>query len=248
MMRRACAFLAALAFLPGCEVAETRHEAPGPGMVLVVTISGGLAPSVIPYRPPDVAVYGNGRIVESERYRPAGARTAWLTPGAVERIVRRAYDLGLDEPRRLRSEVQVADGFTLSLVFVHDGKRSVTTAEAGAESADLKELADGLALNRIPRRDLRSEPRPYRPGATAVLAEPIPGQDDSPREWPLPSLDSRLGRTTCRVLRGADAARASRMITTDRTPYWLVNGQLNRLVALPLLPGEHTCADLARRP
>jgi len=236
--------LVALLVVSGCGTARARPVTPVSGLVLAVRTEGGLAPSPMPVRVPDVVLYGDGRIIESDRYRPVSARVAWTTRAYLERIVQRAYDLGLDRARRMPGHEQVMDGTTTSLVFGHDGRRSATVVGPMADDRLMAFAAD-LSLDRIPRRDLRAAPRTYRPAQVAVLAQPAPGRPDDMRRWPLraPERMPALGDTSCATY---DADQATKILGTR--PYWLIGDHPVRLTAVPPLPGEHGCADLPRRP
>ncbi|HEY3681630.1 MAG TPA: hypothetical protein VGL93_01240 [Streptosporangiaceae bacterium] len=237
----------ACAALAGCGPAGA-HSTPQPfsGMELARRTEGGLAPVMLPYRPPDFAVFGDGRAVETDPYRPMRARIATLTSTARARLVSGAYDNGLDHARRIRSDLRVADGQTVTLWF----RRATTTIEPGADTR-VRSFGDELAFDRIARRDMRIPPRPYAPGRVAVIAVPLPSPPRTARAWPLaaPQPTPELRGTPCRTYTGAAAERAGRLLDHPTPPrYWRAGGRVLRLVAYPLLPGETRCADLARRP
>lgn len=236
--------LVAVALLAAACGAPAPQVRTGSGLVLAVRVDGGLMPYSTPYRPPDVALYGDGRIVASARYRPESARTAWVTRAFVDRVVRRAGDLGLGEGRRVRGDQRIADGTSTSITFVHDGRRARTTVEPGADAGDLQDFAQDLDLARIARRDLRAAPGPYRTARLAVVARPAPGGPDGVRRWKLapPARVPALGGATCGIY---DAARVAHLPATS---LWTIRGRPMQVAPMPLLPGERTCADLARRP
>lgn len=235
----------------GCGEGAADTTPPRPGLLLAKRVDGGIAPSTVPLRAPDFALYGNGRVVESDRYRPTRVRTAWVTGAAVRRLDARATALGLAHGRVVRGDGQVPDGFTLRLAFVHDGRRATTTVEPHAD-AGLQEFGDGLSLDAIPRDELRTRPVPYAPRRVAVVTAPFTGRPAPPHRWPLaePRAVPGLDRA-CRTYANGDARRALHLVDppdrTRPTP-WKVGGRAVRLVALPLLPYERGCADLARRP
>jgi len=237
--------------IAGCgqSVAGTLPSPPHAGLLLAKSVDGGIAPSPVPLRAPDFALYGNGQVVESDRYRPTDARTAWLTDAGVRRLASRATRLGLRHGRVVHGSGQVADGQTLRLAFAHDGRRDTTTVEPMASPA-LQRFADDLSLDAIPRSELRVAPRPYAPQRVAAVTAPFTGPPGPPRDWPLaaPRAVPGLDRA-CATYGPADAKRALDLLDDRSRPVpWRVDGQVVRLIGLPLLPYETGCPDLARRP
>jgi hypothetical protein len=220
-------------------------------LVLRIRFVKGMASPVD--RPvPAVSVYGDGRMVITATdltVTPARQvlKEQRLTGPAYRRVYRDARLAGLGASRTLRGEEQIIDAGPTVVTLVANGRRHVTTVEAGAGGPRawmIGRLTE--RLRRLPRGDLVGPPAVYRPERMAVVPQRLPeGEPADParvRPWPLRPLTAGA-RATCAVVTGADAEAAMRLTASGPGgARWRSGPDLYQVFFRPLLPDETDCA------
>ena len=169
---------------------------------------------------------------------------------------------GVADVPSTRFTVLTDDGVKTTDVYaLGDGEGGFTGGLTPDQIAARRKLWDLMSkLNDLPTTlgaDAVSTSTLYAPSAIAAIVEPYrkPGPDEpsqSERSWPGPALPGeRLGsgpELHCVVATGAAASRvqAAAVRANTLTP-WRSGDQQWTLTLRPLLPDEHSCADLARQ-
>lgn len=189
---------------------------------------------------PAFSLYGGGRVVVPGD--PAGAlqqaREFRLPAEEYEQLVADAGAVGLGQARD-REETASTDASLLKVLLrTADGMQA--TRIAAPEAGDM--VVD--YVQRLPRAPRGA--REFRPAAVAVLA--TGGVSDGPTTaWPLHPLSEgvRTYEGMCTVVTGDALAAVTRLTANARQETrWSSGGSLYAVSFRPLLPDEHTCADL----
>ncbi|WP_432986014.1 hypothetical protein [Dactylosporangium sp. CA-233914] len=244
-------------------------------LVLRVRTAGGMVPvSLFVTGLPQISVYGDGRVITTgpvpEIYPgPAlpNVQLRRISPADVRSLVKRALEAGVGDSEDLGTP-NVADAPTTSIAVRTATGLATTDATAlsfddssglsGGQQQARKRLRDLVrSLDDLPGtlgKDKVSEPVAYEPGLIAAVArEWVPSQGGRPEDppaidWPaalLPGdpIPNRTG-VHCLTTPAAPILAAARGANA-RTPW--VSGATRWTVDFrPLLPGESTCADLAK--
>jgi len=182
--------------------------------------------------PPTFSLYGDGRAIVAD---PSDGSTtiATLSDSTVSDLLAGAADLA-DQPS---SNDTVMDAGTVDLTWTADGEReSVTVSSVGEEIEAFR--------TQLLAAEEAASPKPWSPSSTAVIATSGAGGPAKP--WPLGDLAAgdSLNGSTCSVLTGAKAVRASALVVGHPDGAWR-SGQYAWFVAVvPLLPDQTDCADL----
>lgn len=238
--------------------------------ILEVTASGGIPPPEVRVSDtlPRVWLAGDGRYLApsstAETSTPAlvAVEERHLTEAAIQSLLRDAQQAGLLEPDAEYGKPEVFDAVNTRIAIVAGGRRhDVIVRALGYPVSDLDE-ATVTARAEVARflDDLEhpaslsgvGEPRPYSPTEIAVFVLGPATSDVLPAIWPLGDLDT-LGTLTrwptetarCFVISGTDAATLLPIAAqTPRSTPWQSANARWQIVLRPLLPDEHTCADV----
>lgn len=261
-VRVTAALLAATA-MSGCGsgTAPTAGALPAGQMVFMVTQSGGMVPAVISaLQSPSLAVFGDGRVLTSQKERaldPVPARYAVADVGAdaVRDFVAAVRSSGLvsggtdfGSPRVTdvsTTEVMVSDesGRSEVRVYALDARFDDNVSPAQRDARErLRALIDkaGTLAAGLPTTD-------YVPDRVRV-SEPVPGRNNDPAvtSWPGPPPSAFLapandGRViACGELTGAQARTAYQAALGNPGALWLVDG-VTRTLAVNPLPVSASC-------
>ena len=286
-MRRLAALLSLLALTacgdatsPGAGGATT---APPPksgsyaaeGVVLRVTVEGGLAPDHRAGELPYWTLYGDGRVVTRGPQIDIYPGPAWpnvqvekVSGATVDRIVAAAVEAGVDGKQHDYGDPAVADAFTTvfrlsaesgtytTKVYARDeGDRAVgTTAEQRAARKELADFKNHLTdLNGWLGAGTVTQAAAYEPTSVAILARPYakrPGEQVSEQKVAWRGPDPKAGTDSpagrCTVLTGADLAKVLKDLKASNTlTRWQAPGGDWSFRIRPLLPDERTCEDLS---
>jgi hypothetical protein len=187
----------------------------------------------------------------------------------VQALVRRAVEAGVGSGADLGT-LEAVDGSmdaSTTLITVRTASGGLVTAKApglgyghesgltGAQRQARQKLADLIAaLEDLPRtlgKGKADKAQPYEPALIAAVAlawaPVVDGQpDDQPLAWPGAALPGPGGADqrgiSCVTTPAAPVLSAARRATVA-TP-WTSGDQRWRVLIRPLLPGEHSCADL----
>jgi hypothetical protein len=230
-------------------------------VVRVVTSGGFAAESRQPAQPPQLSVFGDGRVITIgpttlEYPGPAlpNLQEFRLTRTGLAHVIDGARDAGLlDDPPPDFGDPGVTDQSTTTVtVSVDERTRRVNVYALG--------FSDGLTRDQRENRarldrfiQLAADPhallpfvvpaseRRYEPGALAVLVRPSDATDGDVHAWPL----GDLAGTDCVVLTGGDVTTAVQAERTAREgDAWESAGATYTVTFRPLLPDEHTCEDV----
>lgn len=215
--------------------------APGPGLVLRASTSGGIAGLGGPGSLPDFSLYADGRAITGSGW-PTEYR---LTPQAAHRIVTAAQDAGLATPRTAESP-HMTDALYKVVTFVVRGRPRTTKLVEPVTDGKTAALLARLDPATWPRGDLAAGPRPYRPVRVAALA--FPGSATGSPRWPFTvplGAGTPVGTRTCTLLTGADARKVIALSPrVGRWSDWADHGRSYRVMLRPLLPDEANCSAL----
>lgn len=222
----------------------TDPAAPDPGaLVLRTQTVGGFAGLGGPGTPPDVSVYGSGRVVAKD----GGWATEYhLNRAALQRLLDQAREAGLGTPRTIE-DPRIADALYAEITYAPPGHgRSVTkVVKDGDRGGAAAAFAARLDPKAWPSGDLTGAAEPYRPKGIAVLSvESVTGGGDA-EAWPFgTSLGSgtQVAAWHCTVLPGTETDRVRRL--AERPGTWRQDGRAYRVTFRPLLPDEPDCAAL----
>lgn len=240
-------------------------------MVIEVSVGGGLAPPVVRVADsvPRVWVAGDGRYIKQGG---DGANSAIislqerrLTEAAVEALLAKAADAGLLAESPDFGTPGVTDAVSTRILIMADGGRHEVFVRAlGYPDADLdpatvaarEKVSQFLDLLEHPERvDGAGPPRDFTPAALAVF---VLGEHKTPPgpqtpTWPLVDLSTAgspverpVAGARCLVVSGADLqAVQSAANGVARADGWRSGNAVWDIALRPMLPDEHTCADVA---
>jgi hypothetical protein len=235
-----------------------RHDVP---VVRVVTSGGFAAESRQPAQPPQLSVFGDGRVITIgpttlEYPGPAlpNLQEFRLTRTGLAHVIDEARDAGLlDDPPPDFGDPGVADQSTTTVtVSVGERTRRVDVYALGSSDGLTPDQRENRArLDRFIQ--LAADPdalltfvvpaseRRYEPEALAVLVRPSDATGGDTHAWPLGDLSG----TACAVLTGNDLAAVLDAARTARLGDPWISGNVSyRLAFRPLLPDERTCDDV----
>jgi hypothetical protein len=219
---------------PSAETNAPPTPAPtGHGLILRTRTTGGIAGLGGPGSRPDFSLYADGRAIAGRTLTEYH-----LTPDALRRLISDASKAGLATPHTV-DDPRIADATYTVVTFVTGGRPRTSKIVQGGDRSGILRRFDPTTW---PRGDMTTDPVPYRPAKVAVLAVATSGTG---RTWPLPPLSSRIrvGTSGCTVYEGADAAKATRLVTPGTL--WRDHGHTYRVTVRPLLPDESGCAALS---
>lgn len=245
----------------------------GDDMVIEVSTGGGLAPSAVRVSDslPRIWIAGDGRYI---RQTSDGSANPAL-PTLEERQIPEADLPGLLDEARTAGLLDdgtdygrplITDAMVTRVVIVSGGTRHQVLVyalgypnpglddAAMAARARLSQFLD--ALQHPERMAGVSAPTPYVPTQLAVFVLGAAGASapNTPAAWPLGDLanagtptDWPVGATRCLVLAGADVNTVlDAAAGKDRSTPWRAGDGLWSIAFRPLLPDEHSCADIVR--
>jgi len=237
--------------------------------IVEVTVSGGIPPPEVRVSDtlPLVWLAGDGRhlaashdVASTPALAPLAERR--LAESAVQRLLRHAQQAGLLNADADYGTPEIFDAVSTRVVVVADGGRhdvfvralgypvtdldGATLAARAEVSRFVNELEDPGSLPGA------GEPRRYVPAEVAVFVLGRATSTLAPASWPLGDL-ATLGTPTgwptetarCFVVSGAEVVALSAIAThTPRSTPWQSVGSQWQVALRPLLPDEHTCADI----
>ena len=194
---------------------------------------------------PEVTVLGGGRVIV-----PAGQDGALqravehtLAPDRYRQIFRLAHRAGLARSRHLSAPLVATDG-SLLVVTLRSGGQTYTTTVTTPEADDAGPRRRIVEFRRALRALIGStSTTPYRPARYAALATGGFGTKESQaaaRPWP---ADTNLA-AGIRTYVGLCTLLTTVPSQATDTAQWTSAGHVLWVTLRPLLPSEHTCADL----
>ena len=243
----------------------------GDGMVIEVSIGGGLAPPAVRVSDslPRIWIGGDGRYLRQTSDTTSDAALPTLeerriSQDALAGLLDQARSAGLLTDTTDYGKPLIADAMVTRVVVVTGGTRhQVLVSALGypnpglddtamAARAKLSQFIDAL---RHPERIAGvGAPAAYTPTELAVFVLGAAGAsaDKPPATWPLGDLstagaptDWPAGAMRCLVVGGGDAtAVAEAAAGRNRFTPWLSGDGLWDVGLRPLLPDEHSCADV----
>ena len=240
-------------------------------MVIEVSIGGGLVPphARVTDTLPRIWIAGDGRYLRQTPDAPANQALAtlqeWRIPeAALPGLIDAARTAGLLEDNPDYGKSRIVDAMVTRVVVVSGGFRHEVLVSAlgypnpgldDAAMAARTRLSGFLDVLQQPERIAGvSGPTPYTPTELAVFV--LGTADDStpgtPAVWPLGDLGSAgapvdwpTKTARCLVLSGDDvAAVTSAAAETTVVGPWRAGDGLWAVTLRPLLPDEHSCADV----
>ncbi len=198
---------------------------------------------------PRFSLYGGGRVVVPGEGAGAlrSAREYKFSAEDYRALVQAAYSAGLDRAREHTYEGQTDASLLLIALGTPSGVQTtrITAPEAGGNGERGQALEFARSLPRPP--ESTSE---YRPTELAVLATGGVA-DGGAQPWPLFPLElgAPTGNGTCTVVKGDELTAVLRLAQDIRQEdsRWTSAGKTFAVSFRPLLPDEHSCADLDRR-
>lgn len=241
------------------------------GMVIEVSVGGGLVTPVVRVADslPRVWIAGDGRYLQqsSDNYDYPGLialEERRIPVAALAGLLTDARTAGLLEENPDYGNPRIADAMVTQVVVVTAGKRHAVlipalgypnpglSDQAVAARARLSEFLD--TLEHPERIADVSEPSPYSPTALAVyvLNTASASPQAPPATWPLGALGDAGAPTDwpdrsarCLVVTGSDVESVlSAAAGKDRFAPWRAPDGLWNIAIRPLLPDEHSCADV----
>ncbi|WP_199516611.1 hypothetical protein [Nucisporomicrobium flavum] len=235
---------------------------------------GLAGPAVEPGRVPALSAYADGRVItpgpQIAVYPPPALPALQVQDVGMDTVARLAVNAvaaGV-QPQSDFGDPGVADATTTVVTAVTGNGvhrvRVPALIEASLRDPDLtaaqrtarKRLKDFIErARRLPANDRLPEPEPYRSDSLAALVRPYAPTGEAPpspapaHRWPGPPLPGSAvasgGGLSCTVVTAAEADRVREAAThaSVLTP-WRSAGRLWDVTFRPLLPDEHTCADL----
>jgi hypothetical protein len=233
-------------------------------------VGGFVSPQSIVGRVPQLSVYGDGRVI-SEGPMPAdypgpalpNIQVRRISVDSVQRLVDLAVAAGVGQTRDY-GQPSVADVGSTRVTVRTGGSNLVTdvyaldfseglTAMQRSNRAVVKGLVDRLSdlPGTLGAANVGPEEQ-YQPTAIAAFATIDDMHDPTmatqpERAWPGPALPGTADRfgLSCLVAIGSDATQVISAATeaNQATP-WTFEGKRWSVTFRPLLPDEHSCADL----
>jgi len=240
-------------------------------MVIEVSVGGGLVPphARVTDTLPQIWITGDGRYLRQTPDTPANQALAtlqqWRIPEtALPGLIDAARTAGLLEDNPDYGKTSIVDAMVTRVVVVSGGFRHEVLVSAvgypnpgldAAAVAARERLSGFLDVLEHPERIAGvSGPAPYTPTELAVFV--LGTADDStpgtPAVWPLGDLGSAgepvdwpTATAGCRVLSGDDVAAVSAAAAgATAVGPWRSGDGLWAIALRPLLPDEHSCADV----
>ncbi|QKG25707.1 hypothetical protein [Actinomadura verrucosospora] len=219
---------------PGGSTATPAKDSPhGEHLVLRMRKRGGMAGLGGPGALPDFSLYSTGRAVTASQGKPTEYR---LKPAAVNRLLADARAAGLGRSHTV-GPGNVSDAFILE--FTMGGAHS-SIAQPGSRPDPAPAFQKRLDPSTWATSDVASGPAPFKPSKVAVLASQGAVADGPVKTWPLAPLGqgARVGAAVCTV------ASPAKVPATSPNTAWRSGGATYTVRVRPLLPDEHSCADL----
>ena len=266
---------AAAVILAACGSGSSRGSGPpraptgADDLVLRVSLTGGFVHPAPSNAYPDATLYGDGRVItrgpSTAQYPgPALANLVEfrLDEAGIRHVLRSAADAGvLDRHPPDFGRVVAADVPSTVVTARLDGEQHrVSVFGLGLDPKYRTDLSDEQRANRERLRNLVDEvgdssalhrfvqpgtERRYEPAAVAVFVSPAETTDGASHPWPLPDFAA----TDCAFYERADAATVlAAARSANDGDAWEAAGATYTVAFRPLLPDEHTCADLDGRP
>jgi hypothetical protein len=232
---------------------------PADQLIFLVESGGGYVTAVnAALESPQLAVYGDGRVIRFDNHRdgdqiPVGYTIAKVDPRLVLRFAAQTEALGLIEKRTDFGAPQVAD-LPYTTVRLHGAgvMRSVRIYALGEELGSGVSATQGKA-----RRELsavidraRALPdgaarTPYRPSQVRVFGLDHASDAGRGPKWPGPAPDSFMGSSeefgACGTLSGSAAELVYRAARRNPDANWTVGATQRTLAVSALLPGTIGC-------
>ena len=271
----ACLVTGVVAMMAGCgardQVTDPASSYGPDDLVLRIEGGGGLAaPDRLLTSVPFFNLYGDGRVITTgpvPAIYPGPAlpnlQVSQVGPFDPPLLAKKALDAGVGSADV--GQPQIADGgWTRFTVLGADGEKSTEVTELNYDEGltrSQKSAREKLRklLDELTNLDAVQRSTPYV--ATEVAVSAIPWTDPAdpslpappPIAWPGPGLpgpgvdNGPTPLTPCLVVTGdaAKAVLAAAAKANSLTP-WTSGGKTWRVFLRPLLPDEHTCADLNR--
>ena len=240
-------------------------------MVIELSIGGGLAPPAVRVSDslPRVWIGGDGRYLRQTSDGPANPALPTLeerriSQDAVAGLLDQARSAGLLEDNPDYGKPLIADAMVTRIVIVTGGMRHQVLVSAlgypnpglgDAAVAARAKLSQFIDVLQHPERiSGAGGPTPYTPTELAVFVlGPAGGSaQKAPTTWPLGDLgtvgassDWPVGSARCLVVTGDDVTSvANAAAGQDRFTPWRSGNGLWDIALRPLLPDEHSCADV----
>lgn len=241
------------------------------GMVIEVSSGGGLAPPEVRVSDslPRVWIAGDGRHLRqtSGTSSPPALVTLEdrrISETALDGLLEHARSAGLLADNPDYGTPRIVDAMVTRIVVVTDAVRhEVRVSALGYPNLGLDDAAVAArarlsqfldALQNPERLDSAGGPTPYRPTELAVfvLGSADASAPDTPASWPLGDLgtagtptDWPVGTARCLVVTGGDVESVAMAAAgVGRFAPWRAADGLWDIALRPLLPDEHSCADV----
>lgn len=240
-------------------------------MVVEVSTGGGLVPPAVRVSDslPQVWIAGDGRYLRQTSGTSSTPALATLedrriSEAALTGLLDDARSDGLLADNPDYGTPRIVDAMVTRIVIVTGGVRhEVRVSALGypnpglddaavAARARLSQFLDGL--QNPERLDVTGSPAPYRPTELAlfVLGPADASAQDTPASWPLGDLgtagtptDWPVGSARCLLITGADVdSVVTAAAGVGRSAPWRSGNGLWEIALRPLLPDEHSCADV----
>ncbi|GAA2122307.1 hypothetical protein [Actinomadura napierensis] len=222
---------------PGGSTAPPAKDASGAErLVLRMRETGGIAGMGGPGALPGFSLYSTGRALTAAQGAQGKVTEYRLTPAALDRLLDGARAAGLGRSHTV-SAGQVPDATVLEFTM-GDARTRIVQPEGRSDPA--VRFRARLDPRTWPASDLASGPRPYEPSQVAVLASPGAAADGPVRAWPL----APLGKGTTVGVGVCTLAAPAKVPATSPGAAWRSGGKIYSVRLRPLLPDEHSCADL----
>jgi hypothetical protein len=250
MTRRPLALLCAVALLTGCGSADVDHEPPTDAntAILVVDQDAGMPAAAEEYALPDFTLLGDGTAVTrgpDQGILLIGERRT-LTADEITGLYRKAGTADLFANRDFPTDASDAGTLTVEIASGGSTYRTVVAQPSKNDNGDrgqVIDLADAAKRSGTPTGT-------YQPTRAAVIVVEADGDSTDIRPWPLPVPLSQLTgapQWPCHLVEGSALGPMLELARSARPESrWLSEGQQVALVVRPLLPHEHTCADVTR--
>lgn len=241
-----------------------------PGDLAVSIISGG---GIVAYqtdvlgRVPQVTILADGRVFRSPEREGGDIRAGRLSTATVRNLLRQARDAGVGRSDLDLGRPLIADGPTTTITIGASGGTASTSVYAlgigeggltSTERANRRRLSD--FVRQVRDTVAGTTHNTYEPSSVVVLTSEANRSTDrsgtteaQPRDemWP---LERPLGsgdplphgyRVRCFVVHGADTRKVlDQARDAHRNDTWTDGHGRYHVMVRPLLPNEHTCADL----
>jgi hypothetical protein len=215
--------------------------------ILLVDYSASLAPPSEQHALPDLTLLGDGTAVTrgpDQGVLLTGDRRS-LTADEIDRLYRRAGAADLFDNRHF--SLDILDGGALT-VRITNGTTAYRTTVVQPSTDDGGDRGRIIAFAGAAMR-AGTPAGPYRPTRAVVLVVAAGDDTSDVRPWPLPVPSSRLSgwpQRPCYLVEGTALAPVLDLArSAGPRSRWLTEGQRVALLVRPLLPHEHSCADLA---